>query len=161
VLGLLLSLVLLTNLSYISTDLAGLSEWTSDLTYLRSHIPRRLNAPLAAMDATLPEDAKVLLVGQAAVFYINHRIVYNTVFNKEVIETLGGGKDSESFRRALHDLHLTHIYVDWFEIGRHRKPGGYGFTDYVTPELFARWVQDGVLELETRIRRDQELYRIR
>jgi hypothetical protein len=159
--NLILSIVLLTNLTYISTDLAGLSEWTRDLTFLRDHIPRRLNAPLATMDATLPDDAKILLVGQAAVFYVNHRVVYNTVFNQETIETLASGKDSEGFRRALRDLHLTHIYVDWFEIQRHRKPGGYGFTDFVTPERFARWVQDGVLERETPVAEAQELYRIR
>ena len=160
-LGLILSIVLLTNLTYISTDLAGLSEWTRDLTFLRDHIPRRLNAPLATMDATLPDGAKVLLVGQAAVFYVNHHVMYNTVFNKETIETLASGKDSEGLRRALRDLHLTHIYVDWFEIRRHRKPGGYGFTDFVTPERFARWVRDGVLERARPIGEDQELYRIR
>ncbi len=99
-LSLILSIVLLTNLTYISTDLAGLSEWTSDLTALRDHIPW-LNAPLSAMDASLPRDAKILLVGQAAVFFVNHRIVYNTVFNKEIVETLASGKDSEGFRQAL------------------------------------------------------------
>ena len=104
---------------------------------------------------------QVLLVGQAAVFYVNHPVVYNTVFNKETIETLASGKDSEGLRRALHELHLTHIYVDWFEIQRHRKPGGYGFTNFVTPERFARWVQDGVLERERHFGENQELYRIR
>ena len=160
-LGLPLSIVLLTNLTYISTDLAGLSDWTGDLNFLRSHIPMRLNAPLATMDAELPEDARVLLIGQAAVFYIKHPIVYNTVFNKETIETLASGKDSEGLQQALRDLRLTHVYVDWFEIRRHRKLGGYGFTDFVSPERFARWVRDGVLERKIQVGEDQELYRIR
>jgi hypothetical protein len=159
-LGLLMSVVLLTNLAYISTDLAGLSDWTGDLRPLRERIPW-LNVPLTAMDASLPRDAKVLLVGQAAVFFVNHRIVYNTVFNRETIETLASGKDSEGLRQALHDMHLTHIYVDWLEIRRHRKPGGYGFTDFVTPDRFARWVRDGVLEREKRLGEEQELYRVR
>ena len=114
VLGFILAVTLLTNFTYISTDLAGLSDWTGDLVHLRRHIPKRLNAPLAAIDAELPDDAKVLLVGQAAVFHFDHRILYNTVFNKEIIETLATGKDPEEIRRTLRGLGLTHVYVDWF-----------------------------------------------
>ena len=113
------------------------------------------------MDAELPSDARILLVGQAAVFHLNHRVVYNTVFNKETIETLASGKDAAGFHRALRDLHLTHVYVDWKEIQRHRQPGGYGFTDFVTPERFAAWVKAGVLERPRWIGTDQELYAIR
>src|SRR5439155_5238773 len=76
-LGILLAITLLTNLSYMSTDLAGLSDWGGDLTFLRRHIPRRLNAPLAQIDAELPPDARILLVGPAAVFHVNHPVVYN------------------------------------------------------------------------------------
>jgi hypothetical protein len=160
VLGILLAVGLLTNLSFISTDLAGLSDWTGDLTFLRRHIPKRLNEPLAAIDADLPDEAKILLVGQAAVFHVNHRIVYNTVFNKEIIESLASGKAPEEFRQALREWHLTHVYVDWKEVKRHRQPGGYGFTDFVTPERFAGWVAAGILERPTLVGTDQELYRI-
>ena len=161
VLGLILAVSLLTNFTYISTDLAGLSDWTGDLVHLRRHIPKRLNAPLAAIDSELLDDAKVLLVGQAAVFHFDHRILYNTVFNKEIIETLATGKDPEELRRTLRGLGLTHIYVDWFEIQRHRKPGGYGFTDFVTPKRLTGWVQRGVLGRPKQIGQDQELYTIR
>jgi len=160
-LGAVTTIALVTNLSYISTDLAGLSDWTGDLTYLRRHIPMRINAPLAALDADLPDNAKVLLVGQAGVFYMRHPIVYNTVFNKETIETMAGGKDHQDFHRALRDRGVTHVYVDWKEIQRHRQSGGYGFTDFVTPERFAIWVRAGVLERPRWIGQDQELYRVR
>ena len=40
---------------------------------------------------------------------------------------------------------MTHVYIDWLEIERHRQRGGYGFTSYVTPDLFAGWVAAGVL----------------
>ena len=73
-----------------------------------------------------------LLVGQAAVFHVNHHVIYNTVFNPETIEILASGKDQE-FHDGLRQRNLTHIYVDWKEIQRHRQPGGYGFTDFVTP----------------------------
>ncbi|MGZ3388848.1 MAG: hypothetical protein ACXVCF_04590, partial [Isosphaeraceae bacterium] len=64
----------------------------------------------------------------------------------------------------------THVYVDWKEINRHRAPAGYGFTDFVTPERFAAWVQARVLDrpvpiaLEdhrARIALEQEIYPVR
>ena len=51
--------------------LAGFNEWTGDLTFLRRDLPERLNPPLATLDAELPPDARVLLVGQAAVFHLD------------------------------------------------------------------------------------------
>jgi hypothetical protein len=159
-LGAILTLGLLTNLTYISTALAGLNEWTGDLAFLRRDIPRRLNPPLARLDAELPAASRTLLVGQAAVFHLNHSIIYNTVFNDETIETLAKGRSPEQFREALKRRGLTHVYIDWKEIGRHRQPGGYGFTDFVTRARVARWVADGVLSAPLPLGADQELYRI-
>jgi hypothetical protein len=132
-----------------------------DLTALRRQLPRTLNAPLAALDAELPEEARVLLVGQAAVFHLNRPAVYNTVFNQETLETMAAGTDAEGLRRALRVRHLTHVYVDWKEIRRHRQPGGYGFTDFVTRERFAGWVAAGVLDRPMAFGPEQELYRVR
>ena len=149
------------NLAYDSSGLAGLNEWTGDLDFLRRDLPERLNRPLATMDARLPPDARILLVGQAAVFHLEHPVVYNTVFNAETIEDSREDEDPAAFRRALHELGLTHVYVDWHEIQRYRQPGNYGFTDYVTPARFAGWVAAGVLERPMPVGADQELYRIR
>ena len=159
-LGAILTLGLLTNLTYVSTALAGLNEWTGDLVFLRRDIPRRLNAPLARLDAELPAGSRTLLVGQAAVFHLNHSISYNTVFNDETIETLAKGKSPEQFRDALRQHGLTHVYIDWKEIKRHRQPGGYGFTDFVTRSRAAGWVADGVLSTPVPLGADQELYRV-
>ncbi|MFI5459880.1 MAG: ArnT family glycosyltransferase [Isosphaerales bacterium] len=145
-LGTILTIALVMNLTYITTALAGLNEWTGDLVFLRRNVPERWNRPLARLDTELPEDARPLLVGQAAVFHLNHAVTYNTVFNPETIELLASGKTPDEFRRALHERKLTHVYVDWKEIQRHRQPGGYGFTDFVTPDRFALWVAAGVLE---------------
>jgi hypothetical protein len=160
-LGTLLAVALLTNLTYISTALAGLNEWTADLGFLRRDIPRRWNRPLATLDEILPRDARPLLVGQAAVFHLNHAVAYNTVFDPETIEVLASGKTPEEFRRALHERKLTHVYVDWREIQRHKERGGYGFTDFVSKERFAQWVAAGVLEGPQALGPDQDLYRIR
>jgi hypothetical protein len=150
-----------TNLAYSSTALAGLNEWTGDLEFLRTDMPRRLNAPLAATDANLPADARILLVGQAAVFHLRHPVLYNTVFNPEILETLGAGRSPEEFREALRELGITHVYVDWKEIRRHRDPAGYGFTDFVTPARFAAWTAAGVLSGPTPVGMEQDLYEVR
>jgi hypothetical protein len=160
VLGTILVIALVTNLAYISTALAGLNEWTADLVRLRRNLPERWNRPLARLDETLPKDARPLLVGQAAVFHLDHAVAYNTVFNPETIELLASGKTPEQFRRALQQRNLTYIYVDWLEIQRHRKPGGYGFTEFVTRDRFAEWVKAGVLGAPEALGADQELYRV-
>jgi hypothetical protein len=160
-LGLLLALALLTNLSYCSTALVGFNEWTGDLPALRSQVPRLLNPPLVRLDETLPDGSRVLLVGQAAVFHFNHPIVYNTVFNEETFETLTRDRTPAQIRQNLAARGITHVYVDWYEIDRYRSPGNYGFTDYVTPEVLARLVAQGVLGPAEPIGERQELYPVR
>jgi hypothetical protein len=148
------------NFSLSSTALTGLNEWTGDLAILRTRVPAMTNPPLARLDTRLPPDARVLLVGQAAVFHLNHPVVYNTVFNREIFETLARGRTPAEVARALHERGITHVYVDWFEIDRYRSPGNYGFTPFVTPKVFSDLVAAGVLEPAEAIAQRQELYRV-
>ena len=141
--GGILAIALFCNFIDCTTALTGLNEWTWNLAFLRHDLPRRLNPPLAAIDRILPPDAKILLVGQAAVFHVDHQVLYNTVFNPETIELLAAGRSPRDFQQVLKERGITHIYVDWKEINRHRAPSGYGFTDFVTRERFAAWVQAG------------------
>lgn len=156
-----LAIGLFSNLVFDASSLAGFNEWTGDLAALRHGLPERLNRPLARLDARLPADARVLLVGQAAVFHFEHPMVYNTVFNDETIEALARGRDVAALRQALRDRGLTHIYVDWKEVQRYREPGNYGYTDFVTKERFAAWVAAGLLDRPVAFGPEQELYRIR
>ena len=105
-------------------------------------------------------DREILLVGSAAVFHVNHSILYNTVFTPEIIETLASGKTPAEFRQALRERGITHVYVDWKEIRRYREPGNYGFTDFVTPQRFAVWVKAGVLDRPLAVGQEQELYAV-
>ncbi len=161
----LLALVLIvgyaSNLAYVTTPLAGDNEWTGDLGALRKSLPKMLDTPLALLDETLPASDRPLLVGQAAVFHMEHRPIYNTVFNHELIETLTRGRSPTQVREALLSLGATHVYVDWHQIERYRSPGNYGFTNYVTPELFAKLVSDGVLEIPAAVGPRQELYALK
>jgi len=150
-----------TDAVYSSTALAGLNEWTGDLRALRRGVPRLLNRPLADLDDRLPPGARPLLVGQAAVFHLDRPIVYNTVFDLETIETIARDHTPAEVRAELARLGVTHVYVDWFEIERYRSPGNYGFTPFVTPGLFDRLVEGGVLAPPSRIGARQDLYEVR
>ncbi len=149
-----------TNLVYCSTALAGFNEWTGDLTRLRVDVPRMLNPALARLDAELPASARPLLVGQAAVFHLRHRVAYNTVFNREGIEEIVANRPPAEIRAELKRRGITHVYVDWFEIERYRAPFNYGFTPFVTPELFSRLVSEKVLRGPTKLGAKQELYEV-
>ena len=159
-LGVVLFVATLTNFAYATTPLTAFNEWTGDLVAMRSSVPKLLNAPLAMIDEMLPADAKPLLVGQAAVFHLRHPIVFNTVFDDEILETIARDRSPEDIRRALIDRGITHVYVDWHEIERHRKPGGYGFTAFITPALFDGLVRAGVLETMLPPGPDRQLFRV-
>jgi hypothetical protein len=159
-LGIIMTVGVAANLVYVSTALASLNRWTADLETLRDEVPLLLNVPLARLDKELPADAKVLLVGQAGVFHVRHAIVYNTVFNRETIEVWAKGQSPARVREALVSRGVTHVYVDWAEIKRYRDPGNYGFTPFVTPELFAGLVRAGVLEPAGKLGDLQVLYRV-
>jgi len=158
---LLLAITIAANLSYTSTALVGWNAWTEDLQKLRTQVPAEINPPLARLDATLPTDARTLLVGQAAVFHMNHRVIYNTVFDDEIIEQIARDKSPAEIAAELHRRGITHVYVDWHEVARHRKPGGYGFSPFVTPRLFRGLVEAGVLGPAVKVGDEHEVYEVR
>jgi hypothetical protein len=152
---------IVANFVFCTTALAGFNQWTGDLLDLRTRVPRDLNPALAQLDADLPPGTKVLLIGQAAVFHFRHPVVYNTVFNHETIETLARNRPPDQVHRDLRRLGIDCLYVDWNEIARFRAPGNYGFTDFVTPEVFAKLVAAGVLDPAVKLGYQQEVYWVR
>lgn len=95
-----------------------------------------------------PPGECVLAVGDAQVFDLEPPVRYNTVFDESVFEQAVRAKDgkllpSEVIRARLNDV--AFVYVDWLEIARYRSPGNYGFSPFVTPELFDELVARGVL----------------
>ncbi|MFM7131603.1 MAG: hypothetical protein ACKO0V_19810, partial [bacterium] len=104
---------------------------------------------------------RALLVGQAAVFYWEQPILYNTVFNREGIEILAKGKAPVDVHKALKEIGITHVFVDWSEIRRYRQPGNYGFTDFVTEPFFDGLVRAGVLSEPTFPGPGRTLYQVR
>jgi hypothetical protein len=155
-----LAVSITTGAAQCSTDAVGFHEWTGDLGTVRTSVPRMINPPLARLDAELPPDAKPLLVGQAMAFHMTHRVVYNTVFDRDTFEAIDRDRSPEAVREELARRGITHIYVDWSEIARYRSPGNYGYTDYVTPARFGRLVAAGVLSGPRLMGPSQELYAV-
>ena len=155
-----LTIATVSNFVYCSTALAGLNEWTGDLTAMRTSVPKMLNPALARLDAELPDGAKPLLVGQAAVFHLAHPVVYNTVFDRDTFEAIDRERSPDEVRSELARRGITHIFVDWFEIERYRSPGNYGFTPYVTPDRFERLVRAGVIGEPKALGARQELFEV-
>jgi hypothetical protein len=151
---------LLSNWIYCSTALAGLNEWTTPLERLWKSVPERLYPASVAVDRSMTADDKALLVGQAAVFYWEGPILYNTVFDHERIETIAQGKNSAQIKETLKELGVTIVFVDWPEIERYRSPGNYGFTSFVTREFFDGLVKDGVLNRPDGIWPSKQVYRV-
>ena len=92
---------------------------------------------------------------------MRHSHLYNTVFDEERIEQIAENRSPNAVRETLRSLGVTHILVDWSEIARHRKPGGYGYTDFVQPKVFEGLVRAGVLERLTGIGPSKDLFRVR
>lgn len=145
VLAVVATLGVFLGLAHSWTVLTAFNDWTDDLTVLRSSVPEMLNPAMKRLDDMLPPSARPLLIGQAAVFPMNHPIVYNTVFDDEIFETIARGKTPQEVREEFARRGISHVYLDQFEVDRHRKPGGYGFTDFVQPAEFRRLIDAGVL----------------
>jgi hypothetical protein len=142
------------NLGYCTTWMCGLNTYTADLA-----IRRELNvaaSPAVAVcnhSGLVGPENRVLHVGSAAVFYSVPPARYNTVFNKSLFEqwfrdpkTSYRFRPVDEIRKILDEEAIDFIVVDWTEIVRHRRPGGYGFSDFVTPGIFGELVRMRVVE---------------
>jgi hypothetical protein len=144
-----------------TTDLCGPNRWTAPLVTIREATITELNPPLALLDRSLPPAARVLLIGQASVFPLDQPILYSTVFNHELFERLARGRTASEVHAGLRERKISYVYVDWAEIARYRKPGNYGFSDFITPERFAALVAAGVLGPPEPLGPRHDLYAVR
>ena len=67
------------------------------------------------------------LVGDAAVFYVNRRAQYHTVFNRDPWIEFSREHDAAASVAWLHERGVTHVVFNWPEIERLRKT--YGFSE--------------------------------
>lgn len=153
-----LVLVLVFNLTL--STITGYSKYTLPLDLARVD-PARVKRAILTVNRDLPGDARILVVGEAAVFDFERPVLYNTVFDDVLFEQWTQGKTPGEVRETFEQKGVTHVYVDWNEINRYRSPGNYGYSDYVMPEVFRRLVREGVLGPARPIGTGQELYAVR
>ncbi len=140
-----------SNLTLCSTELSGPTAWTGDLATVRAESARDGTPSLARLDEALPPDARPLVIGQAGTFGLRHRPALQHRLQPRPVRVDRPRQDPRRGPPGLLDRRITHVYVDWAEIDRYRKPGNYGFTDFETPEVFDALVAAGVLGPASRI----------
>jgi hypothetical protein len=91
------------------------------------------------------QEGRLLLVGDARPFDLEMPVLYDTCFDDCLFERLARNRTPEEVRAALADQGISYVFVHWGEIERYRRPGNYGFTDFVRPEVFDRLVAARVL----------------
>jgi hypothetical protein len=142
------------NLAYCTTSLCGVNAYDVDL---RLQWQRNVAAdPAMAVcnqSGLIRPDQMVLHVGSAAVFYAEPSARYHTVFDDALFERLVRGpagsvdlRPAPEIRNALAELRADFVLIDWGEIARHRRPGGYGFSAFVRPDVVRALVRSKVME---------------
>ncbi|QEG42758.1 hypothetical protein [Roseimaritima ulvae] len=122
------------DLSALRTDHSG----DSGISRLAEHV-RYVNEYLAA-------DDRLLAVGDAAVFDFIPHVDYATTFDQSPLTAITDSVPEPQWPAAFKEAGWTHVLVHWGEIERLRST--YGFDERITPELFARLQQAGVLRLQ-------------
>lgn len=133
----------------LSQALAGLApnenRYFANLAGLRAEAG--LSQKVAWINENLDVDAdRLLCIGDAAAFHYRVPIEYATCFNTNPMESMLKDETSESQKRALEIMGVTHVLVNWLEIDRYRSPGNYGFSDWPQRGDIDGMVESGVLE---------------
>ena len=99
---------------------------------------------------SVPPDAYVLLVGDARAYYVQCRVDYCVVFNRnpfaEAISAAGG--DAAQVIAWLRGRGYTHVAVQWTEVDRLGKT--YGFWPEIDRALFERLTAAGLRIVDER-----------
>jgi hypothetical protein len=142
------------NLAFITTPLCGPNDYLID-DQAAEKLVEEFEPGVTYINTRLPQDAKVLCVGDAALFNARRPVVYNTVFDRSIFEEWCGRpvagmpaddwplRPAGEIRERMKSAGVTHVYVNWQEVLRYRRT--YGYTPFVTPQRFAELVQCGVL----------------
>lgn len=147
------ALIVIFNISYVSTPLCGMNLYTDPLSSVRKVALDNVAPSLAALiDSDLVKnDQTVLFVGLAAVYESPYSSRYNTVFDSNILEQItrdphtGGLRRADDIRSSLARHGINDIFVDWSWVKRYRSPGNYGYSDFITPSLFEELVKEGIL----------------
>ncbi len=104
---------------------------------------------LQVINFGLPEDARILMVGDARPFYMRRDVDYSVVFNRSPFETVVEESPTvEGIIAWFRAEGYTHVYVDWTEMMRLRR-SRYGFPKAITMSLFEQLQDAGLDRVQT------------
>ncbi|MGL6195386.1 MAG: hypothetical protein ACRC2T_11255 [Thermoguttaceae bacterium] len=92
----------------------------------------------------------LLLIGEAKAFDFEVPVRFSTCFDTSLFEKIvkpdtGVTLTEAEILKRFEENGVSDILVDWSEIGRFRSPGNYGFSKFITPDLFSELEKRGVL----------------
>ena len=139
---------LVYNVGLAASPIVGYNVFLADLSVARRSAPTTLPG-IGFLNRQPPTKGQsVLCVGDAALFSAEFPVRYHTVFDRSLIEQWCKGADGnllsvERIRERFRSEGVAWVLVNWQEILRYRET--YGYTDFVTPGLFERLQELGVL----------------
>ena len=145
----------LFNLAFMTSSLCGYNQYLLDLNLARTETGNLTAPEIMFLNEQLPPNSKVLCVGEAEVFDARFPLLYNTVFDRSILETWCAVpapgrpagqlsmRSADEIRQVFQDAGVTHVLVNWQEILRYRTT--YGYTDFVAPERFKQLQDLGIL----------------
>jgi hypothetical protein len=138
---------LAVNWLFVISGPGGYNAYFARLEQLR-YDTARADAWHVYLNRKVPPGYKVLTVGDARVFDLEMPVLYNTVFDDSVFESIYNDQhgDAEKIHFELVRRRISHVYVHWSEIRRYRSPGNYGFPLRIKHRLFEELVAAGVFE---------------
>lgn len=96
---------------------------------------------LRTINEELPDDAKVLLVGDARAFYVRRDADYRVAFNRNwLLEMIHDSMDARAIMDRLREKGYTHLLVNWSEVRRLERT--YGFAPPATAAELERAIGD-------------------
>lgn len=140
-----------------SAQLGGFNPYLMEESAAR-RLAMQQTPSIAVLAERLPAGARVLLVGEAAVFDAPFELRYNTVFDFELLQGWATDdpfsldktdiplKSRDEILATLRAHGITHVFVNWMEILRYREYGSYTYTDFISPRTIRQLVDLKILE---------------
>jgi len=106
---------------------------------------------ISYINERLPQSSRVMLIGEAQVFYLNRPVLYATVFDKHPLEIAARGVTTPvALHERLRQMEITHIYINEPEIERLQNTYRYkfegqnrnGYLEGLDYDLFRRYRKD-------------------
>ncbi len=90
------------------------------------------------INQSTPEAGTVVwMVGEARAFYVARPCYYHVVFSRNPLADFAATHPTgPQLARWFRERGVTHVYINWSEIARFRRPGNYGWHASIDEKLF-------------------------